>query len=148
MMFQVNAAKNYFLMLKLIHFALLVGLAMFAGICFFVSSSELTVSVTEHALMLTMAVALASILLPVSFVIHRPLLKFRKETDSISKYQQLYKSICVVRWALAEGPALFALVMFFVTGNLLLVVVAIICIVGMIANRATVQQFELYFSHK
>jgi len=138
-------AKQYFQVLRLIHAALIAGVAIFMGVCFFLHRTDLHLLLTSDMPFFLVAVAMTASLLPLSFVVHIPLLKTLKPGASLSQVQQVYQTMCLVRWSMMEASALFSLVAFFVTSNLVFVVLALVNLAVLVLKRPATEEFIAYF---
>ena len=82
------------------------------------------------------------------FLFNQQLGKFhRQAADSgktLSEKLQAYQSALIVRYALLEGPSLFGIVCFLITGNLFYLLISACLIITMISLRPSVNAAEAY----
>ena len=113
---QVKNSQDYFTMLNLIYFSLVGGLIIFSALLAFLNySQELPesqpVGVFVYLVPVTSILAiLGSIYIPKYKL---PGIDSKKDLKEKLSY---YQSLLIIRWALLEGGALFALVSFMLTG--------------------------------
>ena len=138
-------ANQFFQVLKMIHAAMIAGVVMFMGVCFFLHRTHLHLSMTDDILLLLIAIVVTASFLPIALAVHVPVLKALKPGASLSQVQQTYQTICILRWALCEGPALFSLVAFLINSNLLFVVVVVVNLTVFVMKRPSSQEFIEYF---
>lgn len=111
-----NALKT----LNIIHKALMMGQVIFAAAVVFLaytktiepSAKELDRSLQVVALLLTVGGIFAG-----TSIFKKKLLQLReKELGAKEKFAQ-YRSASIIQWALLEGPSLFCIICYFLTGN-------------------------------
>ena len=113
---QVKNSQDYFTMLNLIYFSLVGGLIIFSALLAFLNyNQELPesqpVGVFVYLVPVTSILAiLGSIYIPKYKL---PGIDSKKDLKEKLSY---YQSLLIIRWALLEGGALFALVSFMLTG--------------------------------
>ena len=106
--------------LQIIHKAMLLGMVLFATIAFFLNySGNFPPSLQSYDKVLQVI----AILLALSgFFIGNALFKkkifqLRDSQESFENKLPVYRSACLVQWALLEAPALFSIIGFLLTGN-------------------------------
>ncbi len=135
--------------LQIIHFAMLSGQVMFAGVLFFLRD-EITITQTDDEL-----ANLFKILVPVlgfggllggNFVF-KSFMKKALTSENIGKKMDTYRVAFLIRSALLEGPSLFTLVAFLLTSDVFFIGFAIILMVIFTFLRPTaagiIQDLEL-----
>ncbi|MEL6391732.1 MAG: hypothetical protein AAFY36_06820 [Bacteroidota bacterium] len=108
--------KNYWTTLRIIHGSLLLGVLSFGAVIYFVvqpdqQDPELTKLFNYLIPGLFIAVILVSILF-----LNRKLAEIRA-MDDLPYQLNTYRSLNLIRWALAEGVTIFSLVGFLLTGD-------------------------------
>jgi hypothetical protein len=106
--------------LNLIHKALMMGQVLFAAVCVYLtytkaiefSAKELDRTLQVVALILTVGGIFAG----TSFFKKKLLLLRDMENSAKEKFDS-YRLACIIQWALLEGPSLFCIICFLVTGN-------------------------------
>ncbi len=111
--------KQYFRILAIIHIALMIGVAFFASIAYFMVYNvgfEPIDGETSYALKLLTPMLMLLGVLANPFVKLYRINKLRLETDLNNKLAG-YRAATIVRLALLEGPALFTVIAFLLTGD-------------------------------
>lgn len=131
-----NQNTQPFKTLQIIHAALCAGLIMFLAVTLFLNGGKWHTDITAHDVPL--------FYVAITFVVGMPFLSnlmYQKKLALVdlkapanTKVVQ-YTTACIIRYALIEGAALFNVVAWFVTGNLILAIVAGALILFMIALR-------------
>jgi hypothetical protein len=82
------------------------------------------------------------------FLFNQQLGKFHQQAagsgKTLSEKLQAYQSALIVRYALLEGPSLFGIVCFLITGNLFYLLISTCLIITMISLRPSVNAAEAY----
>jgi hypothetical protein len=120
---------SQFKALKVLHTALLLGLASFMIVVYVVVSQGTMASEKDKTLETTLQ-AVAAVLSISSLLIgfnifKKRLLAARNDTGSGETRFVLYRGACILWWAFLEGPGLFATASYFITGNLVFIVLAL-----------------------
>jgi hypothetical protein len=132
-----QTSKSYFMALTVMHLALVGGIVFFGGIMTFLVTN-LAVSAEMRGLETTFLYIVCIFFV---FGIISSFVIYRKRVGDLTNQQDLtskmtgYRGAFIVRLALLEGPAFFAIVVAFLTGNLLFLVFAGIIAVYMIYLR-------------
>ena len=120
---------SQFKALKVLHTALLLGLASFMIVVYVVVSQGAMASekdkTLETALQAVAAVLSIGSLLVGFNIFKKRLLAARNDTGSGETRFVLYRGACILWWAFLEGPGLFATASYFITGNLVFIVLAL-----------------------
>ena len=114
----MEQAKTQFLTMRLIHFALVAGLAIFGGVTLIITGKDLSLTPSFENPMTWVAVIVCVLTLAVSAVVHLAYPKAGATTDIAASLQK-YLAFCLVRWAIIEGGALFLAVATLLTRNVL-----------------------------
>lgn len=106
--------------LSIIHKALMLGLVLFSAVCLFLNYSK-TVEPPAQDLDKVLQVAALIICAGGIFagirIFKRKLAQLREMQATPKEKFELYRSACIIQWALLEGPSLFCIICFFLTGN-------------------------------
>ena len=124
--------------------ALIMGMLFFGAISvFLVTSGVMKVDQMEQfATFIYIVPSLAIVCVFAAFMVFKQkLAAIREKSDIIAKIAE-YRAALIIRWALLEGPAFFGIVSYLLTGNIILlsVAVAIIAIfILLIPSRARLE---------
>jgi cytochrome bd-type quinol oxidase subunit 2 len=114
-------SKEYFRILKILHFALAMGQLLFAGVTLllvFGKNSSYQQNAIHEVLIFAYLVPFVALTgLAVSIFVFKNHLAKIKNKNSLEQKTGLYQTAQIIRWAAIEGPGLFALVIFLLTGN-------------------------------
>jgi hypothetical protein len=103
--------------LKLIHTAILCGLAFFAIISLVIPRSLDSDKTLEQTLQAIAAgISLLSLLAGFN-IFKKQLLTARNNGGSAETRMAIYRSACITWWALIDGPGIFSIIGFILTGN-------------------------------
>jgi len=137
--------------LNIIHKALMTGQILFASVCIYLTYSKVIDSPAKELDRVLQVVALVltagGIFAGMSFF-KKKLLQLREMQTSVKEKFGLYRSACIVQWALLEGPSLFCIICFFLTGNyaFLALMVVILFLFAMTAPSRLKVQLQLQIS--
>ncbi len=110
---------NNFKAMQVLHRALLLGVFLFGIVIIFVrrvSKFEGVQTSTDKILQVTVLV-LAALGIWIGFTLFNKRISSLPATASPKEKMSVYLSASIIRWALIEGPAFFAMIGFFITGN-------------------------------
>ena len=106
--------------LNIIHKALMTGQILFAAVCIYLTYTKTIDSPAKDLDRVLQVAALvitaAGIFAGMSFFKNKLLHLRGMQTSTKEKFNQ-YRSACIVQWALLEGPSIFCIICFFLTGN-------------------------------
>lgn len=105
--------------LNLIHFALLMGMVLFAGIAVFISQTTAGIDTMKENQQLLQVIALgmaAGGYFCATKMYKSKIYAIQSFTNNKEKVDA-YRSASILQWALIEAPALFAIVCFLLTAN-------------------------------
>lgn len=107
-------------LLNIIHKALMTGQILFAAVCIYLIYSK-SVKPSANDLdkvlqVMALIAAACGIYAGMSFFKKKLLQICEMQTAASEKFDQ-YKKACIVQWALLEGPSIFCIICFFITGN-------------------------------
>jgi hypothetical protein len=140
-----------FKMLSILHKGLMMGQVLFAGICIYLvytntilpAAKELDKTLQVIALLITAG----GIFGGMTFFKKKLMTIRAMQTDAKEKFA-LYRTACLIQWALLEGPSIFCTIGFFLTGNyaFLALVLAILFVFVMTAPSKLKMQLQLQVS--
>ena len=124
----VMQKQNGLKMLNIMHKVLLMGQVFFAVICAFIVYTKSILPPAKEqekilqvaALIITAAGIYAAITL-----FKKKLMQIREMQINTKEKFLLYRAASIVQWALLEGPSLFCIICFFLTGNYAFLALAI-----------------------
>ena len=120
-----NALK----VLHVLHKALLMGQVLFAAACVYIiySKTVLPSAVEEEKLLQVVALILTAGGIYGGMTIFKKRLMLIREmqTDARQKFAE-YRVASIIQWALLEGPSLFCIICFFLTGNYAFIALAVV----------------------
>lgn len=128
--------SNAFNQLKIIHIAVLISMVMFNVVALVLMLQGLTGLVDESFQRIMQAVC---ILLSFSFIIFgfkvfkKKIFAARNSIEPGEKRMELYRSACIMWWALIEGPGIIAGIGFIVSGNYAFFALAILHLLILLA---------------
>ena len=140
-----------FKMLCVLHKGLMMGQVFFSGICIYLVYSN---SILPAAKELDKTLQVVALLVTAGGVyggmtfFKKKLMQIRAmQTDAKGKFE-LYRTACLIQWALLEGPSIFCTICFFLTGNyaFLALVLIILFIFVMTAPAKLKMQLQLQIS--
>lgn len=113
--------------LRILYVALLTGMIMFAGISFFISTiSEPPIADKEmYRIFLIVSLCISSVCLTVSANLFKKDISSIKQMSGLAGKFEKYRAAAIRNYAFTEAPALFAVIGFFLTHMLQLLVVAV-----------------------
>lgn len=104
------------LQMRLVHAGLIIGLVLFAAVSLWLAASAPVTPPSGATLMRAVAWGYLAVLIPVVFWLRRKIGARRSGVD-LAEWWRSNFSYAVIIWALAEGGALFGLVMGWQTGS-------------------------------
>ncbi len=149
---QNQTSKEYFNSLTIIHAALIAGQLMFIGVLVYLNRSESPTSYSENHndIFLILAPVLAILgILGGFFITKNRLESIDKRTELKDKLEH-YRTTLIIKFALLEGPSLFSLVCFLLSGNYMFLGLSAILILILFTYRPTKEKTmrDLELSHK
>ena len=107
-------------LLNIIHKALMTGQILFASVCIYLIYSKSVLPMANDLDKILQVVALAltagGIFAGMKFF-KKKLMQIREMQTAAKEKFDLYRRSCIVQWALLEGPSIFCIICFFLTGN-------------------------------
>ena len=115
-------------MLNIMHKVLLMGQVFFAAICaFIVYTKSISPPAKEQEKILQVAaliITVTGVFAGMSFF-KKKLMQIREMQTGTKEKFALYRAASIAQWALLEGPSLFCIICFFLTGNYAFLALAI-----------------------
>jgi hypothetical protein len=140
-----------FKILNVLHKGLMMGQIFFSGICVYLvytntilpAAKELDKTLQVVALI----IAAGGIYVGMAFF-KKKLMQIRAMQADAKEKLTLYRTACLIQWALLEGPSIFCTICFFLTGNyaFLALVLVILFIFVMTAPSKLKMQLQLQIS--
>ncbi|AXG70384.1 hypothetical protein KORDIASMS9_02623 [Kordia sp. SMS9] len=128
--------------LTVIHFALVAGLTLFAGVILYLDRDKLNFAFdTEDTLLLIFPIIAISAL-SASKIVVKQLLEKAKKTEDLKKMLPQYQTACIVKYVLIEGPAMFGIIFFMITSNAAFVAISGALIAFLMLQRPTKSKVE------
>ena len=126
-------SSNGFKALNILHKTLLAGQIIFTAVVVIAAYSKLQLPVVPEEMdriFQVIAVILAAAgFFAGSTLFKKQLLKIREMQTATTKEKfGLYRSASILQWALLEGPCLFSIICFFLTGNYAFIALAFVLI--------------------
>lgn len=132
---QPTNLKELYNSIKILPLALIAGLCMISGIMVYLKQGQDTTDNFGEFLVIIIALLAAAGFVLGSFL-------FRKRiADAMGKTMieklVIYRQATIIRFALLEGPGLFSIVFFFLTGNYLYMIITGAMVLFMLLNKPT-----------
>lgn len=134
-------SKEYFKAIQIVYYGLIAGLVLFAGISFYLhqlgnypGSAELK-DIFIYIVPLFVIGGMVG-----SNIIFKSRLKEPKKMTKLPDKMAYYRSALIVRYALLEGSAFFAIVVHLITGDLLFLGMAGLIILNLIIIKPTIEK--------
>jgi hypothetical protein len=146
---KVNS-KGFFLVLNLIHAALISGQIFFGLIAYYlVTIGAMVINPDETVGIFRIIVPLISILsIVASYMFFRMQLNNAKSKPGLSEKLMTYRTALIVKWAFLEAPSLLAIVGYLLTGNRFFIIIAGLIIIIFLIHKPSknTAAFELELS--
>ena len=137
-----QTSKEYFGSLQIIYFGLIAGPVLFGAVLLIINQlipPNFAVNLIKDVLVYIVPfVAIGGIL--GSNLVFKSRLKLLKSCVSLNEKTADYRSALIVRYALLEGPSFFALVIYFLTGDVLFLGVAGLIVAVFLTIRPTMER--------
>jgi ABC-type xylose transport system permease subunit len=140
-----------FRILSVLHKGLMMGQILFSGICIYLVYTNTILPMAKE---LDKTLQVAALIIAVGGI-YAGMTFFKKKLITIRAMQAdakekfaLYRTACLVQWALLEGPSIFCTICFFLTGNyaFLALVLVILFLFVMTAPSKLKMQLQLQIS--
>ena len=126
---QLSSLKS----LQIVHTAMFAGQVLFAVIASYLVFSGVQEAHmqgnTEKILQVVAIVFSAGGFFAGTTLFKKKLMEIRSMTGTVQEKFAVYRSASITQWALLEGPALFCIICFFLTGNYAFVILAFVLII-------------------
>lgn len=113
-------STGYYQSLRLLHTVLVFGMLLFVSVSFFIvfKRSGSLVDISLDRILQVIAVVFTGVSLFIGFrLFNNKILELRRSLLPVRAKLDAYRLACIIWWAMIEGPALFATVGYFLTGN-------------------------------
>lgn len=137
--------KNILRALSILHTAFVGGLIFFGGIVFFLVYTDAFPPIKEVDKIMQVAViiACAAGLYFSITLFKKKVLLIRESFETVDKKMDAFRAACLLQWALLDGPAIFTIIGFLLTGNYAFLVLAGIMIAFLYLLKPTKQKIIL-----
>jgi hypothetical protein len=139
----MNDFSTYLKTLRIIHLALLAGQVMFLIVCIAISDNTLISFEPGDDIFFFVVPGLALMTLFAGNMLGKKLLENAKNQSSDDSKLNAYRTMLIIRYALFEGPSLFAIVAFMLTGNLYYIFISATLILLMLMMRPARSKIEM-----
>ncbi len=132
--------------INLIYMALGMGMILSLGVFYFLVENKTEVPNAELVPVFSFAVPLMGIagFLGGRYLYKQGSVKSKNETD-LQKKLALYQTHMLIVWALLEGPALFASIVYLLTGDALFLVFFAMIFSGFVFSKPSIAKFQQDF---
>jgi hypothetical protein len=137
----VQTPKSALKTITIIHLALLAGQVLFGIVVFAIRPSHTEQQPSDNVFKYLVP-AMAVVMVGISQFMFPKLVAKAIPLPSLSAKMAAYQSALIVCYALLEAPSLFAITAYFLTGNVLYLLVAALLIARFITIRPTVSKTE------
>ncbi|GAB2703413.1 hypothetical protein GCM10027037_31520 [Mucilaginibacter koreensis] len=137
----IQTPKAILKTITIIHLALLAGQVLF-GIVFFFLRSSGTDPQANLDIFKYLVPAIAVVMVALSQFIFPKLIAKAIPLPALQEKMAAYQSALIVCYALLEVPSLFSLVAYFLTGNILYILVAALLVARFVTIRPTAEKAE------
>jgi len=128
--------------LKILHIAMLGGLGMFCAASFIIAPQVIwDLNATEDPFFLVVPAAILGGLV-MSTLLFKQQLNGLMTKETRDEKIVGYQAVCIVKWALLEGPSTVGLVAFIITGNAYYFSLALLLILYFILQKPTLQKMQ------
>lgn len=119
MMMKPGQQNGYLKSLNILFLAMLMGMILFTGISVFLiqTNSEISSFKDNQQLLQVLALGIAAFGYFFAARSFKTRILAMQNFSSLSEKAAAYRSACIIQWALIEGPTLFVIVCFILTGN-------------------------------
>lgn len=140
----LQPTSSYIRANTILHFALLAGqflmAIIFLGLVYFKNTDSFSLqSISQQLLIACIAIA-ALAYLGGNFSFKKKLETINEGNNSLSKKLDDYRSANITRWAIMEFATLFSIIVFFLTGNYSILIVAAVMMALFFAARPASQK--------
>lgn len=140
-------SKTYFTKLTIIHAALLMGQVIFIAVSFFLINSGSFVldegSEDLRGIFIFIVPMIVISAIAAAMIIPKSRLTAMREKSNLREKLNDYLSNTIIKFALMEGPSLFAIVAYLLTGDILFLGLSAVVIVVFILERPSKQRLYM-----
>lgn len=130
--------KPSFKVVKIIHLAFLAGQCLFAGVTLFLTYSRTATDTSNSKKYLFVAIAITAAGFFVGNLLYKKVCGVAAKKTTYPEKIMTYQSALIIRYALLEGPSLFCIVCYFLTANLIFLLISGAIIIYFITLRPNV----------
>ena len=144
------SAEEFIKTLQRLHLFLAIGVFIFLCITIYlVESGGFAVDDALNDMFLYMVPILALVSVFASRLMYSKRVEVLKTLTTLEEKTEGYQAALIVRWALIEGPSLFAVIAFMLTGNYLFGLIALSLLLYLILQRPRLESVlaDLALSH-
>ena len=140
----MQPTSPYIKAISILHYALMAG-QFFFGIIMFVlvwlkkDNSFPMQNISQQMLIACIAIA-AIAYLAGNMLFKKKLENINEENNPVAKKLEEYRAANITRWALMEFPTLFCIIIFFLTGNYSIMIVAVVMLVLFFTTKPGAQK--------
>jgi DMSO reductase anchor subunit len=127
----IERKASAYIQLLMLYISMLTGLIAFTGISYFLLAEPEPAFFRENNVLLV-ALIVATVCMAVSVFIWKKDIQTIQSMNTVEQKFIKYRSAMIKRLALMEGAALFALICYYLTSNVRLLVIAIVIIAAFI----------------
>lgn len=129
---------DFFRGLRIVHLAIMAGVLLFMGVVYFVVGPK----VTDESLYDTFRYLVPGLAIAAIFTgrfISQKMTEGLHSNTELSQKLMTYRTASIVRWALIDGVALLSIVAYMLTGNTVMILVALACVAYLFTQRPSPQ---------
>lgn len=144
-------STGYYQSLRLLHTALVFGIVLFVSVIFFIvfKRSGSLVDISLDRILQVIAVLFTGASLFIGFrLFNNKILELRRSILPVRAKLEAYRTACIIWWAMIEGPALFAAVGYYLTGNAAFFALALFHIAILVVFMPRRDNFKLLLNLK
>ncbi len=131
--------KNYFNQMRFLHIALVTGALTFGAVIYYVVGAKAYDENLGQLFEYVVPALFIGVVLVSLFLLNRKLAEIRA-MDALDYQLGAYRAINIMRWALAEGTTIFAIVAYLMTGKDNLMILALLGIAYLFFQRPDVDR--------
>lgn len=140
----MQPTSSYIKAISILHYALLAGQLFFGIIMFFLvwlkRENSFPLENISQQMLIACIVLAALAYLAGNMLFKKKLENINEGNNPVSKKLDEYRAANITRWALMEFATLFCIIIFFVTGNYSIMIVAVVMILLFFTTRHSAQK--------
>lgn len=145
--------NKYLASLSLIHLALLIGQVLFAAVAFFINENRrLDLSDTDNKFFFIIPLLAIGSYFAGNFLFRQNINTIANNNNSLKEKLNSYQVALIIKLALLEGPALFGVVAFLLSGNLYFLLISGLLIgyffIQKPSKEKIIDELKLNFEHR